>query len=226
MAATPPPQPPPATLEALPWEQPGYPVLEGLYETARLVLLRPAEAFARMSTSGDLGRPLLYAVIFGWLGMIAAQIYNIAFRSAMMSFLPRLPGFPAGRAMGLPVAYNIGLMILAPIFVLLGVFILSAIIHVFLMLVGAAGGGFATTVRVLCYAGTVQIIQVIPFCGGLIAFVWGLVIEIIGLAQAHRTTQGKAAVAVLLPIVLCCVCLTVLFVSFGAAVLHAFGQMR
>ncbi len=226
MAATPPPQPPPSTPEALPWEQPGYPILEGLYETARLVLVRPSEAFARMSTTGDLGRPLLYAVIFGWLGMIAAQVYNIAFRSAMMSFLPRLPGMPGGRAMGLPVAFNVGFMILAPIFILLGIFIGAAIIHLFLMLVGGAGGGFATTVRVVCYAGTVQIIQVIPFCGGLVALVWGIVIEIIGLAQAHRTTQGKAAVAVLLPLVLCCVCVAALAATFGAAVAGAFRGMH
>ena len=226
MAATPPPEPPPAAPEALPWEQPGYPILEGLFETAKLVLLRPSEAFKRMSTTGDLGRPLLYAVIFGWLGMIAAQVYNIAFRGAMLGFLQRMPGMPAGRAMGMPVAFNIVLMVLAPVFILIGIFIISAIFHVFLLLMGAAGKGFPTTIRVVCYAATVQVIQVIPICGGIIAFVWALVIDIIGLAEAHRTTQGKTAVAVLLPFVLCCVCVAVLSLTFGAALAHAIGRMH
>src|SRR5664280_1618412 len=76
--------PPPAggepAVTPLPWEQPGYPALEGLYETAKLVLTSPGQAFARMSPTGSLGRPLLYAVIFGWVGIIAGQAYDLAFR--------------------------------------------------------------------------------------------------------------------------------------------------
>jgi len=207
------PQPPAAA--PIPWEQPGFPALEGLYETAKLFLTRPSEAFARMPVTGDLGRSLLYAVIFGWIGIIASQAYNIALRGAMWSMLP---GFNRGAAFALPIAVNIGVMILAPIFVLIGVFIWAAIVHLFLMLVGGANSGFAATVRVLCYAGTVQVLQVVPLCGGLIAGVWALVLEIIGLAIAHRTTQGKAALAVLLPIALCCVCAGVLMLAFGAAI--------
>lgn len=237
MSSAPPPGPPPADgfelppqgpppqapLQPLPWEQPGYPVLEALYETAKLVLTRPTEAFARMSTTGDLGRPLVYAVVFGWIGIVASQIYQLALRGAMWQFLPRMPG---ARGMALPATFNIAFMIVAPVLVLLGVFIGAAILHLFLMIVGGANKGYATTVRVLCYAGTTQILQVVPFCGGIIASIWAIVLEIIGLAQAHRTTQGKAAVAVLLPIVLCCVCLAIVFAVAGAGIMAALGRLR
>jgi hypothetical protein len=116
------------------------------------------------------------------------------------------------------------MMVAAPIFVLLGVFIWSAIVHLFLLLVGGATAGFASTVRVVCYAGTVQVFQIVPFCGGLIGFVWGIVLYIIGIAAAHRTSQGKAALAVLLPLVLCCVCVAVLAVAFGTAIAAAVGH--
>ncbi len=217
--------PPTPQAQALPWEQPGYPVLEGLYETAKLVLSAPSQAFARMSLTGSLGRPLMYAVILGWIGVIANQAYSLAFRSVIHGMLATLPGYRPGLMFGLPAFATVGIMIVAPIFVLIGVFIGSAILHLFLMLVGGANTGFASTVRVLCYAETVQILQVVPFCGGIIAFVWALVLWIIGLAVAHRTTQGKAALAVLLPLALCCACLVVLVAAFGAAIAAAVSHL-
>lgn len=210
----------------LPWEQPDYPALEGLYETAKAFITAPSQAFARMSLTGTLGRPLLYAVIFGWLGIIASQAYSLAFRGAIMSMLSSLPGFNPKLMFGLPMGFSIGIMFVAPIFVLIGIFIWAAILHLFLMLVGGANTGFASTVRVLCYAGTVQIFQVVPICGGMIAGIWALVLWIIGIAIAHRTTQGKAALAVFLPLVLCCVCIAVMAVAFGAAIFAAVGHLR
>lgn len=219
--------PPPPQLQPLPWEQPGYPALEGLYETAKLVLTAPSQAFARMSLTGTLAKPILFAIIFGWIGVVARQAYGIAFRSAFANIMGSLhmPGpFGAG-AFAFPIAFSIIAMIFAPIFVLIGVFIWSLIVHLFLMLVGGARTGFASTVRVVCYAGVVQILQVVPFCGGVIALVWAIVLYIVGLAAAHRTTQGKAALAVLLPLVLCCVCVAVIAVAFGAAIAAAVGHL-
>jgi hypothetical protein len=219
----PPPEPPAAA--SLPWETPGYPALEGLYETAKLILLTPVQGFTRMPVRGDLGRPLLYVVIFGWIGIIASQIYNIALRGAMWSFLPRF----AGRGQfAFSTGVSVGVMILAPIFVLIGVFVWGAILHLFLMLVGWAANGFTATIRTICYASTVQVVQVLPLCGGLVAGIWALVLYIIGLAHAHRLpgqepNYGKAALAVLLPIALCCACVAVAIAVFGAslaALLH------
>ena len=53
-----------------------------------------------------------------------------------------------------------------------------------------------------------------PFAGGLIAMVWAIVLETIGLATLHRTSYGKAVAAVL-PLLICCVCL---FFAFGTIV--------
>ena len=224
-----PPTPPPAGVppaQPLPWEQPDYPALEALFETAKLVITRPGEAFARMSLTGTLGRPLLYAVIFGWIGVIASQAYSLALRGAMQSMFGSLGmGGPfGGRAFHLPVMFSVATMVLAPIFVLIGVFIMAAILHLFLVLVGGANTGFASTLRVLCYAGTVQIMQIVPLCGGTIAAIWAIVLWIIGLAIAQRTTQGKAALAVLLPLALCCVCVVIVGIAFGAAIAAAISH--
>ena len=218
--------PPPAPTQPLPWEQPGYPLLEAVYETGKLVLTTPSQAFARMSLGGEIGRPLLYAVIFGWIGVIANQAYSIALRGAMTGWLSSVPGYNPRLMFGMPVAFSVVAMVIAPVLVLIGIFIWAAIVHLFLMIVGGANTGFTSTLRVMCYATTVQVFQVVPLCGGMIGAIWALVLEIIGLAVAHRTTQGKAALAVLLPLVLCCACVAIVVIAFGAAIAAAVGHLR
>ncbi|MBP1619445.1 MAG: hypothetical protein H6Q02_212 [Acidobacteria bacterium] len=218
---SPPPVPPvPPATAPLPWEQPGYPFLEALYETAKLLVTAPTEAFRRVSVTVDLGRPLLYAILLGWIGIIAGQLYSIALRGVMTNLMPFQS--PEGFAMG--TGASIAVMVLAPVFVLLGIFIWSAIVHLFLMMVGGANAGFGATVRVMCYGTTAQLAQVVPLCGGIVGAVWAIVLEIIGLAQVHRTSQGKAALAVLLPLALCCVCIAIMAALFGAAIMAAIGQ--
>lgn len=218
-----PPQEPPVPTP-LPWEDPGQPFLEALFETAKLFVLSPREAFTRMRVSGDLGRPLMYAVIFGWVGIIASQAYDLAFRGAMWQFMP---GMDRGAGFAIPAAWSAALMILAPVFVLLGLFLWSAILHLMLLLVGGATSGFGATLRVLAYSGTSNILNVVPFCGGLVAGIWGLVLAVVGLSSAHRISTGKAVLAVLLPLLLCCACViaaiaVAISAGIGAGVLDSF----
>ena len=81
----------------------------------------------------------------------------------------------------------------------------SAVLHLCLTLVGGAKRDFETTFRVLCFsAGSAYPLMIVPICGGLISGIWCLVCECIGLAKAHDTTTGKALLAVLLPVIVCC----------------------
>jgi hypothetical protein len=58
-------------------------------------------------------------------------------------------------------------------------------------------------------------LAIVPFCGGAIGGIWGMICTIIGLAQAQETSTGKAAAAVLIPLVLCCG----LAILFSAAII-------
>lgn len=226
MSSMPPPPPPiepgaPTSSAArpanpLPWEEPGRPFVEALFETVKLFVMEPSAAFRRMQRSGDLARPVIYAVILGWIGMFFGQIYSIALSGFQMDMM-RDMGLesPYGGA-GMSTAMSLVFIVIAPIFVLIGLAIQTVVFHLCLMLVGGANGGFDTTLRTCCYASTVQLAAIIPLCGGLVALVWAIVLLIVGLAIAHQTTQGKAAVAIFLPLVLCCVCAVILGVMFGA----------
>jgi hypothetical protein len=198
--------PPPAAPTAaapIPWEDPARTsTFERFFETAKMLATRPGEAFAGMPTSGGIGSPLLYAIVVGWIGIAAAVVWNTLFQGM---WIPFMGGREEAAIMaGFTAAWAVGLVILAPIFVIIGVFIGAAILHLMLMIVGGANNGFEATVRVVCYAQTAQLAGIVPFCGGLISMVWAIVLYVIGLATAHRTTRGKAVLAVLLPVVLCC----------------------
>jgi hypothetical protein len=106
------------------------------------------------------------------------------------------------------------------LFVVLGLFIGSALLHVCLMLVGGANRPFETTFRVACFtAGAANLFSMIPMCGGLIAAVYTIVLECIGLSRAHQTTTGKALMAIFLPLIVCCgvaIILGIVLGGFGA----------
>src|SRR5207249_2028299 len=119
-------------------------------------------------------------------------------------------GFFAGHRNALGVMAGMGIgsvafIILFPLAVVVGLFIGAAIIHLCLMIVGGAKQSFETTFRVLAFSqGSTGPLQMIPFCGGLIAAVWAVVLNCIGLARAHETETGRAVLAVFLPLIVCC----------------------
>jgi hypothetical protein len=225
-ASAPPPQAPtpPATVPSgsttagaaprsgLPWDQrqtKGF--FQAFIETLQMVLTRPSDAFTAMSREGGLGEPLLYAVIGGTVGTVVGLFYRFAFRSVFAGF-GRNDAFEhmfGGVAL-------IATIIMSPILVALGTFIVAGILHVCLMIVGGAKQSFETTFRVVCFSGgSVNPLQLIPICGGLVAFVWGIVLYCIGLARAHETDTGRAVFAVLLPLIVCCGGIFLLAMMFG-----------
>ena len=185
----------------LPWEhrqERGF--FNAFIETLVMVLTRPAEAFTVMKREGGLGEPLIYALIGGCLGGIVSILFSLGLQSVGL-FADRHDTFAAMAGMGGSAAF----IILVPLFVIISLFILSAIIHLCLMIVGGANQSFETTFRVLAFSqGSTGPLQMIPVCGGLIAFVWWLVCNCIGLARAHDTDTGRAVLAVILPLIVCC----------------------
>jgi hypothetical protein len=186
----------------LPWEhrqERGF--FNAFIETLVMVLTRPAEAFTVMKREGGLGEPLIYALIGGCLGGIVSILFSLGLQSVGF-FADRHDTFAAMAGMG---AGSAAFIILVPLFVVIGLFIGSAIIHLCLMVVGGANKSFETTFRVLAFSqGSTGPLQMIPVCGGMIAGVWALVCNCIGLARAHETDTGRAILAVFLPLIVCC----------------------
>lgn len=157
-----------------------------------------------------MGQPLLFYVLVGWAALILNSFLELPFQV----FLESIPAsseylFPgAGALLGLVI-----ILVLAPVLLVVGSFISAAITHVCLMILGGARQPFETTFRVICYGyGAAAPFQIIPFCGAMIGGIWGLVLEIIGLSKAHEISTVKAVLAVVLPILLCCGGMLLIFV--------------
>ena len=167
-----------------------------------MVLTRPAEAFTAMKREGGFGEPLIYAVVGASVGAIVSFLFSLVLQSLGLFAEPpkrfRRHGrhgnrldrihYPCFRSPS-SLACSSG----------------PRIIHLCLMIVGGANQPFETTFRVLAFTqGSTGVLQLIPVCGGVIAAVWGLVVNCIGLARAHETDTGRAVLAVFLPVIICC----------------------
>lgn len=202
-----------AARSGLPWDnRSSLGFVNAFVATFKLVLLEPANAFNVMKREGGFGDPLIYAITGGSFGLLFYFIYNFFFTS--------LTGLGSHRN---PLAHLIGTgigaifcIIFIPVLIAVGVFISSAIFHLCLMIVGAAKQPFETTFRVVCFAGgSTTPLLVIPFCGALVSGIWRIVLYCIGFARAHETDTGRAVIAVLLPVVLCCGGAFVLAMALG-----------
>ncbi len=194
--------------------------MNALVETTKQVLIQPVTFFRAMPTSGGIGSPLLYAVIMGWLGIVAAGFYSALFNSVVGSGMAAFDESPEfAQAFNLAQSWGGFLVqiVFGGVMVAIGVFIFSGIFHVMLLILGGAQRDFEATFRVVSFAYAPYVLALIPFCGSFVAGVWWIVLAVIGLTHAHRITGGKAAAAVLLPIALfCCCCVGLVMIVAGS----------
>jgi hypothetical protein len=187
------------------------------FETVSLLITKPSDAFGMMRPEGGFTDPVVFALIGGCAGSIVSLIFQGLFQS--------IPGFSSRNALfdlgglgpwGLILIYAA----LMPILLIVGLFVGSGVLHLCLMLVGGANRSFETTFRVACYTmGSANLFSMVPICGGVVAMVYQIVLECIGLSRAHQTTTGKALMAILLPLIVCCGVLLIFgfLIGFGAS---------
>ncbi|HIE28274.1 TPA: hypothetical protein EYP66_13400 [Candidatus Poribacteria bacterium] len=173
-----------------------------IWETMKGVLINPGRTFAEMRTEGGIGAPILYAIILGGIGGIVGVIWQGLIYTLNFMVNQEIAQYAANATL-------LALMaIFMPLIVAIGLFISSGIAHLCLIIVGGANKRFEATFRVFAYTnGSVALFQIVPFCGGIVAGIWGIVCNIIGLKEAHETTTGKAVLAILLPaifLLFCC----------------------
>jgi hypothetical protein len=214
--------PPPAASGGLPWETQALGP-QPLFDTAMLFIKAPEQAWRQTRETGDYTRPLLFGVIVGWVGIVFNAVWSTMFGAGLMRMLPaQYAGF--SRFGGGSI---IGQVILGPLLVAIGLFIGAAIFHVAFMLVGALTSSrsqFEGTFRVVSYSSIAHLAYVIPLVGGLAALVWRVYLMMLGAQQLHKTTQSKALLGILLPILLCCVCAGLCMAFAGAALFSAFNR--
>ncbi len=207
--------------KSCPWEEMnklGF--FRSLIDTITGVLFQPADFFGRLPLTAGIGKPIIFALLVGSVGNIISLLWQSS-QTLIPQWLSNYPGFEDVPFetfwpywMSGP-AFMVVMILLTPLLILIGLFISSAILHLCLLLLGGADGGFEATFRVVSYATATSAFQILPFCGGIISLVWSIVVTIIGLREVHEISGGKAAAAYFLPLLFCCGFLFILAAILG-----------
>jgi hypothetical protein len=166
-------------------------------------------------------------MIIGTVGLMFLSVWDLVLHDSMQSFMTPEMRSAAGRSMPDGIASPFG-TIMMPFLLIIWLFVVSGMLHLFLMMVHGVKAGFEATFRVVSYSLSPFLIMAIPYCGMMITMPWVLILAMIGLRDAHETTGGKATVAVLFPFLFCCGMLflaAVLFMGVIASSFSAFMQM-
>jgi hypothetical protein len=195
-----------------PWEdRERLGTFSALAETIQGSLFRPTEFFRQMPPEGGRWRALLFAVIVATMAWGVAMLWESAFgMPAVLEHVERLPGVTG--------VFLYFTLVFVPVLVVLSTIFQSAVLHVSLTFLNGARENYEATLKAVSYAASASLFLVFPFVGTPLAFVWRVVLLVIGLREVHRISTGRAFFALLLPAVIV-ITLFVLAFAFVSLVL-------
>jgi hypothetical protein len=199
---------------SVPFEDPSKPFVERLLSTVGQAFANPKQLFSNLP-SENIGPPVLYGVMVGTAAMWIGLLWQGWFGGLL-----GLAGEISAEELAVDTGVLMVLAVMGPLLVLAGLFITSAIYHLMLLILGDGARGFGITLRAVCYGSTPGLLGVVPFCGGIIGGLWGMVLTIMAAWQGHRTNGWVAILAYFLPLILCCSLfffVALLFGMLGAA---------
>ena len=185
-----------------PWEDPAVSFPLNLIETWRRSVFEPGAFFADGPFERAAVRPVLYYLVISVLAAALSLTWGALLPTTQPGFVATLAEIVnVALPDGTDDAGSIGRLadfFLAPFWAVLYLIIASLVLHVFVLLLVPGRRSLTATVRTICYACGPGVFAVVPFIGGWVAGVWGIVLTVIGLREAHRTTTGRAFAAWLL----------------------------
>ena len=188
--------------ETVEFDEPGY--FTGLWKALTRVLFSTSDFFSGIEKESGLQNAFAFGILMGSIGAMFSIFWQFLLRYQDISYIAKL--IPE------PVSMNhifLGMVIISPLLVLIDVFILAAVLHLFLLILKGATNGFEGTFKVILYSNAASVFKLIPYIGGFIAFIWSLIILVIGMREVHKISTAKSLLALLLPFLL-----FVIFVTF------------
>jgi phage FluMu protein Com len=215
--------------DGLPWER--DPSTDSFFETLKLVISAPQEAFEMMRRTGGIGNP------FGYLLFSSVLAYFLVVLISFVLELLRAIIFWVFSSKQEPLTIHWDAMFLALGAVAcvaiiaaiakgtLGGLISASIYHLCLLVCGGARNGFQATYRVVAFGtGSVQMLLAIPIIGPLFALVMHLVVLTYGFKNAHGISGGKALLATILPTLAGVCCAGTMFLLYLPTFLQAMKE--
>jgi len=179
--------------EYSPWEdQERLGFFQGITRTVKQSLFEPDAFFSRLPLHRGYFSPLLYALIIQTLGNMIGSLWSFTMKNPFIS------------ESDLPGNFAILAGVLIPLFVFIGIVLAAVVLHGSLALIRGQNEDYEATFRVVCYSSAPDLFNIVPVVGGPIALIWKLYLTVVGLRAVHRISTGKAAMALVLPLIVFC----------------------
>jgi hypothetical protein len=186
----------------VPWEsqRTGSP----LTDTVKEVLFQPAYAFSSMHRKGGIGSPLMFAVQASLLGNMVVIGYYLLVEIVLLAIAVLSNAIPEDKLGLLLIVFFVRILIMVAttaivgtLAAIVGAFLHAALLHLALLVLQGARGGFEASFRLTCYAhGSLAVINIVPCVAPFIMLVMYFVVMIIGVRWTHEITLGKSVAAV------------------------------
>lgn len=189
--------------------------LRSFASTVRRVLLEPAAFFRNMNRTDSPWNLIVFVMVCDLASFLLT--YLVApldpFAGESGGFGELLAGI-SDRSLASVTVLVLAILVLAPLFVVLGLYISAAIYHILVgVFAGSTNAGFDATLRVYAYTSAAGLLSWIPVLG-YAASLYGFFLAFLGFREVHNTITGRALGIVLAPLVLW------LLVVFGGSILQ------
>ncbi|MGB3634413.1 MAG: YIP1 family protein [Rubrobacteraceae bacterium] len=171
-------------------------------ETARKVILNPAEFFRSIETTTASKAPVIFAVACGvvsWPLSLIAEPFDPTIPDDA-STMQGLSFLPSGN-LGTTIAFVALGLVMLPLFALLSLYVGAVVQHLFVMIFIRQRRGFEATFRMLAYGSALSLLGWIPIVGYLAIF-YGVYVFTVGFRELHSTSTTRALLAALVPILI------------------------
>lgn len=175
----------PADREPVPWEDPELGFAAGIGRTWRESMFEPSRFFGRIRDEGTVVRALLYYLLVTVVG----SFFTLLWDAGGVSLAHFAGAVEAGGSAATGPVVN---FVLSPFLALFTLLMVTAVYHLGAVMVASDRRGMGATARVVCYASSPALLAVVPVVGALVGAIWSLVLQVVGLREAHRTTTPRA----------------------------------
>ena len=183
---------------ATPWEQRRQRgTLKAWWATVGMLLSRPTTFFQQQS-NWSISEAWQFALLCQYAGLIPGLTLQFAIQFLLLN-AAGAPGLGGAPVLGMIIGMVLYMLIAPLIGTILGAVIQGAFYHLGLAVLAPDRRTYSHTVCVILYAMAPMVLMAIPFCGAYVAAVWIVVLAVIGLREVHRTTTGRAVLAVIWP---------------------------
>ncbi len=179
-------------------------ILRKFHTVTGSILSRPTRFFKVECAGFSLAESLTYGVAIFILSVLASVTRNVLVSAMGFDAQPVLQGASWDGLV-------IGLGILFPIIALANIFFLAGIYHLILSMLGWSTQSFSSTVKIIAFTGASGLANILPLLGGVINFLWAIVLVSIGIKELHNTSKHQAVSVAITPMFLVA---CILFIGF------------